>query len=190
MRKLTPLLLGLASISWIIGGTVWYKNRFCDSVQSSSYPSVSVSQVANTSIVQPTPFVNNYLANGIELTINDMPEARFQALNLYYSTQNFQFKMTNELEAYFTGVKKFLTQNPTAKLQIYACNTNTSVKLGRIERKEVKLKRLAYLKNVLKNRDFNLNQFQFDLGSQTQQTLRQENVMPTNQKVEIRLVSL
>jgi outer membrane protein OmpA-like peptidoglycan-associated protein len=56
MRKLLPFILGIVTLIWIIGGTLWYKRNYCDiaDIQSSA-PTVAIRQGAQT-ITHTAPF--------------------------------------------------------------------------------------------------------------------------------------
>ena len=130
-------------------------------------------------------FINNQLVDGIEFTISDAPQTSFQALNLYFPIKSYQFKITDELESYFTNLKKFLSKNATAKLNVYAYADD---EFKQDENSKIRAKRLTYLKNVLKNRDFKLTQFQFQMGSQKPMIEQNSNILKT-QRIEIRLAT-
>ena len=156
MRKLLPQILGLASIIWIIGGTLWYKSRFCDIVIQPVYAPSNVSQTA----------------------VYTVPEQTFQALNLYYPKKKFQFKMTHELSFYFNDLKDFLDHNTTAKIHVVAQNTEGG-KTG--------IQRLMYIKNTLKDKAFDLNQFEFHNTEFQQKPINFQEDDVKNQRIEIRL---
>ena len=43
MRKFLPFILGIATLLWIVGGTVWFKHHFCDSMElPQDAPSVAI----------------------------------------------------------------------------------------------------------------------------------------------------
>jgi hypothetical protein len=156
MRKQLPYILGLASILWIIGGTIWYKNRFCDFVATPTQSLVNVSPIQVTT------------AQAVQ----------FEALNLYYPKNRFQFKLTDDLSLYFNDLKTFLTTNSASKIHIYSHNT---------EGDRIEQKRLLFLKNTLKDKDFDLNQFEFHKTAfQPKPVNFQENELK-NQRIEIRL---
>lgn len=170
MRKLLPHILGLASILWIIGGTVWYKNRYCDIVIPPSYAPVTVSQTA----------------------VYKEREPEFKALNLYYLKENFQFKITDELTLYFTDLKDYLMHNATAKIHIYAQNIADSDQTKdkdkvQIKKDKIGQKRLLFLQNTLKDKAFNLNQFEFHETAFQQKPINFQENDVKNQRLEIRL---
>jgi DNA-binding LacI/PurR family transcriptional regulator len=156
MRKQLPLILGLASLLWIIGGTYWYKNRFCDVALEPVYTPKNVSQVAAFT----------------------QPEIPFQALNLYYPKKKFQFKVTDDLTVYFNTLKNYLTNNATAKIAVFSKNT---------EGGDIGQKRLTYFRNILKDKAFDLSQFEFhNTEFQVKPISFQEDAVK-NQSLEIRL---
>lgn len=156
MRKLLPHILGLASILWIIGGTIWYSNRYCDAVIQPTYAPVNVSQEA----------------------VYSAPEPQFQALNLYYPKKKFEFKLTDELTGYFNELKDYLSHKATAKIHIYSHNTEGG-KIGQ--------NRLIFLKNTLKDKAFDLNQFEFHKTAFQQKPINLPVNDVKNQRIEIRL---
>jgi hypothetical protein len=56
MRKLLPFILGIVTLIWIIGGTLWYKRNYCDiaDIQQNA-PTVAIKQGAQT-ITHTAPF--------------------------------------------------------------------------------------------------------------------------------------
>ena len=57
MRKLLPLILGIASVCWVVGGTVWYKHNFCDApVQQADAPVVAIKEGSAT-VSRSTPLI-------------------------------------------------------------------------------------------------------------------------------------
>jgi DNA-binding LacI/PurR family transcriptional regulator len=156
MRKQLPLILGIASLIWIIGGTYWYKNRFCDVALEPIVTPTTVSQVATFS----------------------EPEIPFQALNLYYPKKKFQFKITDDLSAYFNTLKDFLNHNATAKIAIFSKNT---------EGGDIGQKRLTYFRNTLKDKAFDLNQFEFHNTEFQLKPISHQEDDVKNQSLEIRL---
>jgi IS1 family transposase len=158
MRKLLPYILGIAALLWIVGGTMWYSNRYCDVV------------------LQP---VVNATASQVSLhNTYPMPEQTFQALTLYYPKKKYQFKMTDELSFYFNDLKGFLSRHTTAKIHIVSQNT---------EGYNTGQKRLSYIKNTLKAKDFNLNQFEFYNTEFQQKAVNFQEEDVKNQRIEIRL---
>jgi hypothetical protein len=156
MRKFLPQILGLAAIIWIIGGTYWYKTRFCDVVVQSTYTPSNVSLTSAYSV----------------------PEQTFKALNLYYPKKKYQFKMTDELSFYFNELKDFLDHNTTAKIHVFSQNTEGGA-TGQ--------KRLLYIKNTLKDKAFDLSQFEFHNTEFQQKPLSFQENDVKNQRIEIRL---
>jgi DNA-binding LacI/PurR family transcriptional regulator len=156
MRKRLPLILGLASLLWIIGGTYWYKNRFCDVALEPVHTPTNVSQVA---------------------TFTE-PEIPFQALNLYYPKKKFQFKITDDMSVYFNTLKDYLTHNTASKIAVFAKNT---------EGGDMGQKRLAYFRNTLKDKAFDLNQFEFHNTESQPQPISYQKDDVKNQSLEIRL---
>ena len=64
MRKFLPFLLGIATLLWIIGGTVWYKRHFCDAMELPQSASTAAIKDGTTQTVHTTPFFFS-LANGL-----------------------------------------------------------------------------------------------------------------------------
>lgn len=56
MRKFLPIILGIATLIWIVGGTVWFKYHFCDTMElTQSAPTVAIKD-GTTQRIHTTPF--------------------------------------------------------------------------------------------------------------------------------------
>ena len=132
-RKILPPFFGIATIGWIIGGTIWFDN------QSNSLSSVAVT---TSSILLPSKRVENSARH-------------FQPLNLFFKKNKTAFVENSELQAYFTGLDTFLLQNPKIQLKITAFHSDT-------EGSKISKKRLLFITNFLKNKCFNTNQLIFE----------------------------
>ena len=56
MRKFFPIILGVGTLMWIVGGTVWFKHHFCDAIElPQSATTVAVKDDKSIS-VYTTPF--------------------------------------------------------------------------------------------------------------------------------------
>ncbi len=264
MGKPLTLLFSLAFVTWLIGGTIWYKKRYCDApvsieniapvvaardqinpvlfyfpfgqtrpvLMSESVASLkktadylnqnidkklvvsglaSAKEISMNTLdvgkaraeaiksllidlgalqtaleveskqVEKLEFTNGNLINGVNFTIVDNPDARFQPINFYFSTNQSEFVETVEIEAYLTNLKRFLAANSTITLDIVAYTS-----IG--EKKKIGDKRLSFLKSLLLNKDFNLKQTNFrQKASQKPIAKNKEDIK--NQRLEIRLIN-
>jgi outer membrane protein OmpA-like peptidoglycan-associated protein len=60
MRKLLPLLLSIALIIWLIGGTLWYKRNYCDMPQPQTPTPTFALQEGNDIVFQTTPLLFSF----------------------------------------------------------------------------------------------------------------------------------
>ena len=122
MRKFLPIILGIATLIWIVGGTVWFKYHFCDTLElPQSAPTVAIKD-GTTQIVHTTPFFF-YLAETQPIFIRELEminniNSRFQPLNIYFPTKKFQFKESDELMVYFNNLNKFIILHPETSIKI------------------------------------------------------------------------
>lgn len=159
-RKILPPFFGIATIGWIIGGTIWFDS------QSNAQSTFSV--VAPSSV-------------GVIKRIEN-PTRHFQALNLFFKKDKVQFAENRELQAYFTDLDAFLILNPTTQLKITAFHSNT-------EGSKASKNRLLFIENFLKNKCFNLDQFIFeDKKTPLTSTITDADNLK-NQRIEIRLLT-
>ena len=56
MRKFLPTILGIATLIWIVGGTIWFKRHFCDSIELPQIATVIAIKDGVKENVQSTPF--------------------------------------------------------------------------------------------------------------------------------------
>jgi outer membrane protein OmpA-like peptidoglycan-associated protein len=265
MGKPFTILFTLAFIAWLIGGTIWYKKRYCDApvsienvapvvaardqinpvlfyfpfaqsrpvLMSESVASLKktadylnqnidkklvVSGLASAKEVslnasadigsaraeaiksllidlgapknaleieskqmEKLEFTNGNLINGVNFTIVDNPDARFQPINFYFSTNQSEFVETLEIEVYLANLKRFLAANPTVNLDITAYTAKG-------EKSKMGDKRLNFIKSLLQNKDFNLKQISLrQKTSQKPISKNKEDIK--NQRLEIRMIN-
>lgn len=259
-KKYLPPLLGIATLTWIVGGTYWYKTQFCDvSVTASTTVSISHTRThlpfyfpfgtaqpiftkesfsifkkttnylnehsdkkliikglytpqevpnqapstlgleraeaiksvllnlgsPNSSIETRTEqrnnlfFSNQQLFDGVEFKVVDYEGGRFQALNLFFQKDKFQFEDNDELKKYFHALNDYMRLHPNIKLKITAHQDNT-------EGAWTSKKRMAFMHKVLENHNFLPKQFEFEDAKS--KILLAENGHIKNRRVEIRLI--
>ncbi len=160
-RKILPPVFGIATIGWIIGGTIWFDNQSRTTLANA---------VSNTSTV---------LQNATPSTDACCDSASFQALNLFFKKDKFRFAENGELQTYFKDLSAYLQKNPTVKLKIFALRSNT-------EGAKLSKNRLAFMADFLKSKKLNINQFIFeDKKTPLNTTIADADVK--NQRIEIRL---
>ena len=269
MRKLLPLIMGIATLAWIVGGTVWYRRNYCDSiaVPPVTAPTVAIKEGTQTikhnapfffpladshpvffsesipvlkktvdflnqnidqsliikglysikeknikpntdlgmyranaikavltglgadsesisvesSVSENLHFVNNQLTDGIRFEFVQNYNVTFQALNLYFPTQKYQFVESDELQTYFRNLGKFLVVNPQLSVIISAHASIT-------EGGQLSQKRLNYIQTFLEKKKFNLDKFKF-VNKKIKTPLTKDKSIK-NQRIEIRLASI
>lgn len=233
-KKYLPHYLGISTLIWIIGGTLWYKSQFCETPVASKNNVVAVKSTGThlpfyfpfgeaqpifmaesflqfketadylndnrdkTLIIRglyapqeradsnlglqraqaiksallnlgtlPTSietksgqrdsllFVNRQLFDGVEFKVVDNIEGHFQALNLFFKKNKYQFSDNDDLKNYFHALNHYLSFHPNVKLKITAHQDFT-------EGDSASKKRLAFIKNFLENHDFLPNQIEFE----------------------------
>ena len=163
-RKLLPPFFGIATIGWIIGGTIWFDS------QSNSQSPIAV---ATSSTVLPFQSFEN-------------PDRHFQPLNLFFKKNKATFAENSELQAYFIDLDVFLLQNSKIQLKITAFHSNT-------EGSNISKNRLMFITNFLKNKCFNLNQLIFEDKKTPSALTNTTTITDTdnlkNQRVEIRILT-
>jgi hypothetical protein len=259
-KKYLPPFLGIATLTWIIGGTYWFKSQFCD-VPMSNNSTVSVSNTAvhmpfyfpfgtaqplftihSFSVFKKTTnylhrnsrkkliikglyapqevsnqapsklgweraeaikavllnlgattnrietkseqrnnllFSNQQLLDGVEFKMVDDEGGRFQALNLFFQKDKYQFEVNEELKQYFHALTDYVQLHPNIKLKITAHQDNT-------EGVWTSKKRMASMHLFLANHDFLPKQFEFE-DAKNKIPLA-ENGHIKNRRVEIRLI--
>lgn len=259
-KKYLPPLLGIATLTWIVGGTYWYKTQFCD-VSNTASTTVSISHTGThlpfyfpfgtaqpiftkesfsifkettnylnehsdkTLIIkglyapQEVPsqaqsklgleraeaikavllnlgspsnsieteseqrnnlfFSNQQLFDGVEFKVVDYEGGRFQALNLFFQKDKYQFEDNEELKKYFHALNDYLSLHPNIKLKITAHQDNT-------EGAWTSKKRMAFMHRVLENHDFLPKQFEFEDVKNKKPLSEVEHIK--NRRVEIRLI--
>ena len=258
--KYLPPVLGIATLAWIVGGTMWYKKQFCD-VPAETTTESSVVAVKSTGTHLPFYFpmgeskpvfmsecftqfketvdflkenrdktltikglytikesadtnlgyrradaiksalldlgaipssietksdqrtnlffVNRQLFDGVEFKVEDNIDGHFQALNLFFNKNKYQFSDNEELKNYFHTLNDYLNFHPNVKLKITAHQDFT-------EGGKVSKQRLAFMQKFLENHDFVANQL-------TYEDVKSEIPMAAtggikNRRVEIRLI--
>ena len=176
-RKILPPVFGIATIGWIIGGTIWFDNH-----QSNASPA---NVISNTSTVNSSTF-NGSNGSTVFLQPATPPNAvrcdsiNFQALNLFFKKDKFRFAENEEVRTYFKDLNAYLQQNPTVKLKIAALRSHT-------EGSKIVKNRLAFITNFLIDKKINSAQFVFE-GKKTTSNITSADNDATNQRVEIRLI--
>jgi hypothetical protein len=172
-RKILPPVFGIATIGWIIGGTIWFDNQSSTNHQNVFSTTSSIS----------SSITNSHIVDSVALNLVENPNGHFQALNLFFQKNKFSFAENNELQVYFKDLQSFLQKNPTVKLKIAAFHSNT-------EGGKISKKRLTFVRDFLKNKNFNRNQFIFE-NRKTAAPLTTiadaENIK--NQRVEMRIAT-
>ena len=259
-KKYLPPLLGIATLTWIVGGTYWFKSQFCDAPMSNNI-TVSVSNAAthmpfyfpfgaaqplftsrsftifkettnylhenrNKKLIikglyapQEVPnqapsklgleraeaiksvllnlgatsnsietkseqrknllFSNQQLIDGVEFKIVDYEGGRFQALNLFFQKDKYQFADNEELKKYFHALNDYVNLHPNIKLKITAHQDNT-------EGAWTSKKRMAFMHLFLESHEFLPKQFEFE-DAKSKKPLA-ENGHIKNRRIEIRLI--
>ena len=256
-KKFLPPFLGFATLTWIVGGTYWFKNQFCnESIDTNTavavnnsgthlpfYFSVGASQpiflsesflqfketsdylndnrdktlvinglfaseeaqnprlgleraeaiksvllnlgTLSSSLVTKCAqrknlfFVNQQLFDGVEFKVVDNLDGHFQALNLFFQKNKFQFLLNDDLKEYFHKLNDYMSFHPHLKLKITAHQDNT-------EGGQLSKKRLAFMRNFLIHYDFSAQQFDFE-DKKSHKPLSEEEKIK-NRRVEIRLI--
>lgn len=259
-KKYLPPLLGIATLTWIVGGTYWFKSQFCD-VPMPNNTIVSVSNTAthmpfyfSFGVAQPfftsrsftifkettnylhensnkkliikglyapqevpnqAPsklgleraeaiksvllnlgatsnsieikseqrnnlfFSNQQLFDGVEFKIVDYEGGRFQALNLFFQKDKYQFEDNEELKKYFYALNGYLNLHPNIKLKITAHQDNT-------EGVWLSKKRMAFMHLFFANHHFLPKQFEFEDVKNKKPLAEAGHIK--NRRVEIRLI--
>ncbi len=126
---------------------------------------------------------NNQICDAVKMRFVDNNDSRFQALNLFFKTNKFRFKETAELQSYFSDLKVFLEKNPQTKLKIAAHSSDT-------EGGKISEKRLVFIVDLLKNKGFNIHQFNFEDNKTKAASNTTANVQDfANQRIEIRILT-
>ncbi len=259
-KKYLPHLLGIATLTWIVGGTYWYKTQFCE-VSNTASPTASISQTGmhlpfyfpfgtaqpiftkeSFSIFKKTTnylnensgkkliikglyssqevnnqapsklgleraeaiksvllqlgsqsncietkseqrknlfFSNQQLFDGVEFKVVDDEGGRFQALNLFFQKDKYQFEDNDELKKYFHALNDYVRLHPNIKLKITAHQDNS-------EGAWTSKKRMAFMHRVLENHDFLPKQFEFEDVKNKKPLAEAGHIK--NRRVEIRLI--
>ena len=170
-RKILPPVFGIATIGWIIGGTIWFDNH---------QPSETLANaVSNTSTVNRSIVLLQTATPPNDVCCDS---SNFQALNLFFKKDKFRFAENEQLQTYFKDLTAYLQHNPTVKLKIAALRSNT-------EGSKISKNRLAFMTNFLKNKKLNINQFIFEDQKTLANTTLADAENLKNQRIEIRLLT-
>jgi outer membrane protein OmpA-like peptidoglycan-associated protein len=133
---------------------------------------------------------NNQICDAVKMVFSTASDAHFQGLNLFFKEQKYRFSETLELQTYFNDLQYFLAKNPTAQLKIAAYGSNTDLSSGSHEERKISEKRLAFMRQYLKEKKFNMSQLNFDKSKANQALIAvadRQNL--TNQRIEIRILT-
>jgi outer membrane protein OmpA-like peptidoglycan-associated protein len=123
-------------------------------------------------------FVNGQLFDGVEFAVVDNIEGRFQALNLFFKKKKYSFKANPELKKYFHDLNHYLSFHPDIRLKITAHADDT-------EGGQMSRKRLVFIKQFLKDHDFDTDKILFEDLEATAPIDELGSIK--NQRIEIRL---
>ncbi len=167
-RKILPPIFGIATVGWIIGGTIWFDNQ---------------SRLGSANSLSNTSTVNR---SAVFLQTTTPPRAacwdstHFQALNLFFKKDKFRFAENEELRTYFNDLNAYLQQNPMVRLNVVALHSHT-------EGSKIAKKRLAFMTGFLISKHLNSAQFVFeDKKTLPNAAIAEGDVK--NQRIEIRLI--
>jgi hypothetical protein len=122
------------------------------------------------------------VCDAVKMAFVENTDNHFQALNLFFKKNKFQFSETPELQAYFNDLHLFLEKNPTAKLKIAAHRSDT-------EGSFISKKRLNFIVQLLKNRRFKTEKLSFE-DKKTAVATAVSNIQNLdNQRIEIRILT-
>ena len=167
-RKILPPIFGIATVGWIIGGTIWFDNQS---------RLVSANSLSNTSTVN---------RSAVFLQTTTPPRAaccdsiHFQALNLFFKKDKFRFAENEELHTYFKDLNAYLQQNPMVRLNVAALHAHT-------EGAKIAKNRLAFMTDFLISKKMNIAQFVFEDKKALPSEIATDGDAK-NQRVEIRLI--
>lgn len=258
-KKFLPSLLGIATLTWIVGGTFWFKNQFYDkpTTDRTTVPTHNgefhlpfyfpfgtaqpVFTAESFSLFKKTTdylnensskrliitglyakkevpnqmaaqlgwqraeairsvllnlgaasnriemkseernnvyFSNQQLYDGVEFKVVDNP-GRFEALNLFFQPDKFQFAENDDLKKYFAALNDYVKLHPNVKLKITVHQDDTE---GVWSSK----KRMAFMHLFLSNHGFLPKQFEFE-DLKNKKPLAETGHIK-NRRVEIRLI--
>ena len=170
-RKILPPVFGIATVGWIIGGTIWFDNHQLSAPLANA---VSNASTVNSSIavLQNTTPSNDACCDS----------TNFQALNLFFKKNKFRFAENEELKTYFKDLNAYLQRNPTVRLKIAALHSDT-------EGGEIAKNRLTFITDFLIRKKINVAQIIFeDKKTPLNATLADADNLK-NQRIEIRLLT-
>ena len=124
-------------------------------------------------------FSKQQLYDGVEFKVVDNPEGRFEALNLFYQPNKFQFAENEDLKKYFAALNDYVKIHPNVKLKITAHQDDT-------EGVWASKKRMAFMQFFLENHRFLPKQFEFE-DLKNKKPLAETGHIK-NRRLEIRLI--
>jgi hypothetical protein len=167
-RKILPPIFGIATVGWIIGGTIWFDNQ-SRLVAANSLPNTF--PVNRSAVILHTTTPPHTAC---------CDSTHFQALNLFFKKDKFRFAENEELRTYFKELNTYLQHNPTVRLNIAALHSDT-------EGSKMAKNRLAFMTDFLVNKKINVAQIVFeDKKASNNATIAESDAK--NQCVEIRLI--
>lgn len=179
MRKLLPSFMGIVTLMWVIGGTMWISREICNAnaVQATlQMTTMKEGNKINQDILPLSSPIAIKQPVFVSESIQNTPSS-FQGLNLYFTNNKYRFKITPELDDYFSQLKSYLLEKPQNKVKV-------SVFRGYTEGGDIGKKRLSFLKNFLNYRNFDLKQFELE----TIINKNIERITSKNQRIEIRKI--
>ncbi len=259
-QRYLPPILGTATLTWIVVGTIWFQNQFCDAAsvnnttvshsrieahqpfyfpvgtaqaiftsksfsmfketvdfldenthkkliikglyatqevsnqvpfklgleRANAIKSVLLNLGANSNSIETKSeqrnnlfFPNQQLVDGVEFKVVDYEGGRFQALNLFFQKDKYQFEDTAELQKYFQALNDYLSLHPNIKLKITAHQDNT-------EGAWTSKKRMSFMHLFLAKHEFLPKQFEFEDIKNKKPLYEAGHIK--NRRVEIRLI--
>jgi hypothetical protein len=118
-KRLLPSIFGIAAVGWVIGGTFWYKQRFCEPQQLAAAAVVSVTHRTTTEGQMPLCFPQG--GSKVLLTLDNLETLKLTAH--YLSMNTDKLLVINGLQSQ----KEFLTP-PSVSEPILALERAESLK--------------------------------------------------------------
>ncbi len=180
MRKLLPSFMGIVTLMWVIGGTIWMSRKICNAAELQATSTMTTTTKEGNQINQDVLPLSSPIAINqsvfVSKSIQNAPSS-FQGLNLYFTSNKYRFKITPELNDYFSQLKSYLSDNPQSKIKV-------SVFKGYTEGGDVGKRRLLFLENLLSIRNFDLKQFEWKIVNDK----NIKTITSKNQRIEIRKI--
>ena len=131
--------MSLALVAWIIGTTIWFNKHYANYQHiSAPPPSTFITQKASFQTIEPIPSA----------------APSFSKLNIYYAKNDYTFKSTPLVGAYFGKLREFLKAHPEQSLHI-----NGYATLDEKEATHLSNARIESLESFLIQEGFEENQF-------------------------------